>query len=402
MVKTALPLPASIATAEAALALYDLARTTGAASCYEAAAHALARALQREKAKGAAFGRPGVVSPVLGAPCEPVAVAAPKKRSAKVQQRDDDLTALFARPSRAKAGTGSFWCVWDDGTATRVSGVIFHAARPETRWAAAFQAADALRRLRARHDYARQLETMADCTVRSLQARTSCGIMVDSPEWQRLAAVRPMAALASIHDELDGQVFTPPAGGRFGAGDAGAASLLEAALVPARLFWRRAEIVTQGGHVARGRDHSAGVSYLMSDGEAVRVADGDSEFLAARRGQVRAALEEQDKLTARPALKATASGANRASPNLHDLDGAAVVMDADLIALRIEAADRNERGALEHFARIAKPWVATSEGQPIRYTLARLAGSKAFRLTASDGACVTWDAQHVAALRMAA
>lgn len=63
--KTLTVRPAGIVTPEAALALYDLATTSGAASAYEAAAHALAKALQRQKALSVAMSRPAPVAPLL-------------------------------------------------------------------------------------------------------------------------------------------------------------------------------------------------------------------------------------------------------------------------------------------------------------------------------------------------
>lgn len=368
---------------EAALALYDLAVTSGAASAYEAAAHALARALQRQKAIAAAKARPTVAQP-LGAPCEPVAVKPARKASRRAAEADDALTALFTTP-RSKAATGSFWVVWSDGTATRVSGVVYNATKPQTRWAAALKAADQLRRMRARHAYAAQLVEMAAGDVPALKVRTSGGIMVDSAEWQRLAAVRPMAALAAIFDETSEEMFTPPEAGRYGAGDAEEARALEARLVPARLFWRRAEVERQGGRIFRGHAPGAMIVYERPDSVKLRMADMDAPALASMRASARDAFES---LTPPKVLEFANVGAETPE-SFFDLDGRAVVIDP---AATSSDGDRQ----------FAMAWGAASGGRLIRYTFKRLPGGREFRLTATDGRCVNVAGQRAKLLRLAA
>lgn len=369
---------------EAALALYDLAVTSGAASAYEAAAHALARALQRQKAISAAKPRLTVVAS-LGAPCEPVAVRPARKAARRATEATEDaLTALFTTP-RSKAATGSFWVVWTDGTATRVSGVVFNATKPQTRWAAALKAADQLRRMRARHAYAVQLAEMAAGDVPALKVRTSAGVMVDSAEWQRLAAVRPMAALAAIFDETSEEMFTPPEGRCYGAGDAEEARALEARLVPARLFWRRAEIERQGGRIFRGHAPGAMIVYERPDSVKLRMADMDAPALASMRASARDAFES---VIPPKALEFADVGAE-APESFFDLDGRTVVIDPT-------ASDSDGD------RQFAMAWGAVPGGRLIRYTFKRLPGGREFRLTATDGRCVNVSGQRAKLLRLAA
>lgn len=383
--KTLAPLrPAGIVTAEAALALYDLAVTSGAASAYEAAAHALAKALQRQKALSVAMSRPAPVAP-LGAPCEPPKVKPARKVSARAAKAaDEDLTALFSTP-RNKAATGSFWVVWEDGTATRVSGVVYNSAKPLTRWAAALRAADQLRRMRARHAYAAQLAEMADGDVPALKVRTTGGIMVDSPDWQRLAQVRPMAALAAIYDETSGEMFNAPAAGRYGVGDIAEASALEARLVPPRLFWRRAEIERQGGRLFRARPSGVMIVYEQGNSGELRMADLEPAALASMRSNAREAFcDDQEP----PPLDTAALGAAPPASFL-EIDGRAVVID------RTAARDQDN----QHFV---NRWASNAAGDLIRWTFKRLPGGREFRLTASDGRCVNVDGRRAKLLRMAA
>jgi hypothetical protein len=390
--------PLGATSPQAALALYDLARTSGAASAYEAAAHALARALQRQIIIGATLRPSAPLSAALGAPSEQAAPVAAKKRTARAERVEDDLAALFSRPPRNKAATGAFWCVWADGTATRVCGVVYHGGKPQTRWAAALAAGDTLRRLRARHEYARQLEAMAGVELRAMQVRTSCGVMADSPDWQHLARVRPMAALLAIYDENTGETFTPPPGGRYGAGDANEAANLEARIVPPRLFWREAEISAQGGRIFRGRAHSPGIAYEMDGSGHLRVADGACDFLASRRAAAVAAFELPPVIVA----KATAVPGATAPTNMHDLDGAAVVFDLAGIVAAFERASTEAKHKARALLLLVERHATAPEGGLVRYTARRLAGGFAFRLTASDGTCVTLDAPRAVALRLAA
>lgn len=444
--------PLGAATPEAALALYDLARTSGASSAYEAAAHALARALQRQVILGATLRRPAPLSAPMGAPSEPMAKAPSKARVARLKQVEDDLAAIFARPSRANAATGSFWCVWSDGTATRVCGVVYHAGKPKTRWSAALRAGDTLRRLRARHAYALQLHAMAGGQSAALQVRTSCGVMVDSPDWQRLAMVRPMPGLAAIFDECSGETFTPPPGDHYGAGNAEEAAALEAKLVPPRLFWRVAEISAQGGQIFGAKQNGAGIAYQVASDGPLLVADGGPAVLTAWRADAREAFA----LAMEPAPKATAQAGERPPQHLSDLDGLAVVIAAPSLsaavadalaawndarapletlrevmqetreaaqranatpddarayeeanaafsaALSIEKAAERRIVAARDMGGAVQRFATNEAGDLIRWTARRLAGGKAFRLTASDGACVTFDAERVKALRLAA
>lgn len=382
--KTLTVRPAGIVTAEAALALYDLAMTSGAASAYEAAAHALAKALQRQKALSVTMSRPAPVAP-LGAPCEPPQAKPARKVSARAAKAaDDDLTVLFTAP-RNKAATGSFWVVWEDGTATRVSGVVYNSTKPQTRWAAALRAADQLRRMRARHAYAAQLAEMAAGDVPALKVHTSGGVMVDSADWQRLAMIRPMAALSAIYDETSGDMFNAPAGGRYGAGDVAEAAALEARLVPARLFWRRAEIERQGGRIFRGRASGSMIVYERGDSVKLRMADLEPAALASMKASAREAFSDEH---AAPTLDTSTPGAPPPS-SFFDLDGRAVVID------RTAADDMDGQ-------QFANRWAANAAGQLIRWTFKRLPGGREFRLTASDGRCVNVAGHRAQLLRMAA
>ncbi|KQV66667.1 hypothetical protein [Caulobacter sp. Root343] len=375
--------PGAVITAEAALALYDLAATSGAASAYEAAAHALAKALQRQKALSASMSRPAAVAP-LGAPCEPAPAKPVRKAAARaIKAADDALTAIFTAP-RSKAAAGSFWVVWNDGSATRVSGVVYNATKPQTRWAAALRAADQLRRTRARDAYAVQLAEMAADEVPALRVHTSAGVMVDSPDWQRLTAIRPMAALAAIFDEASEEMFTPPAGGDYGAGDAAEARALEARLVPPRLFWRSAEVRAQGGRIFRGRSPGAMIVYERAGSVKLRLADMDTAALASMRSGAREAFS--DSLP--PPVLETADLGDVPPASFFELDGAAVVIDS--------AAAANDGDK-----RFAACWAGAAAGKLIRWTFKRLPGGREFRLTATDGRCVNVDGQRASLLRLA-
>lgn len=376
--------PGGAVTAEAALALYDLAVTSGAASAYEAAAHALAKALQRQKALSLALGRPAPAAP-LGAPCEPALAAPRRKASAKAAKvADDDLTALFTAP-RNKAVTGSFWVVWADGSATHVSGVVYNGAKAQTRWAAALRAADQLRRLRARHAYALELEAMAAGAVPGLKVRTSADVMVDSPDWQRLTAVRPMAALAAIYDGTSAEMFTPPDGRDYAAGDLIEARALEARLVPPRLFWRKTEIKRQGGFIYDRKGDGASIVYELPNRQNLLMADMSPHALRSMRASAQEAFSDSQETP--PVVTADPGAAPPAS--FFDLDGRAVVIDP-------EAADTK---SLSYWV---ANWATDSAGKLIRWTFKRLPGGREFRLTRSDGRCVNVDGGKAKLLRLAA
>lgn len=233
--------PAAFANADAALTLYSLARTSGAPAAYEQAAHALAAALEAERAVSRAFRRPAPLAsirPVDQSDPAPQSAPLPKAKSARKASPGDDLAERLTRPPRAKVAVSAFVCRWEDGSETRVSAVVYHAGKPATRWAAAFQAADRLRRLR----HARYLENtkwsasgLPDHAwyAEGRFAQGPCGVDLHSQAWHRLVRALPMPALVAIIDEVSGETFSAAAGSAYGAGDPNeVATQLEAILHP--------------------------------------------------------------------------------------------------------------------------------------------------------------------------
>ncbi len=240
--------------ANAALRMYDIARTAGAPAAYEAAAHALAGALQaavvasrldRPPEQRRAAHAPEIAAMVDAGRYTPEAAAyelatrpaklprTPKARSAPA---GEDLAAKLPRPPRNKLASGAFTVTWADGSETFVSAVTWHSGKPATRWAAAFQAADRLRRLRSRAAYAADLEAGADGVAR--WHADSSGLRRETPAFQELVTCRPLPPLAGISEDAGGETFTPAAGSAFGAGDAERARLLEASICEPRAPWR--------------------------------------------------------------------------------------------------------------------------------------------------------------------
>lgn len=254
--------PATVTTPEAALALYDLATTCGAAAAYEAAAHALARALRRQVALAAALPRGQAATPValaqaapLGAPCEPVK-APPVKRRAKGADKaePDTLAEPFTTPKKT-AAVGSFWVVWADGAATHVSGVVYNSARPATRWAAALRAADNLRRLRNRRALRAELASMAHGAPVAADVVGAAYIRQESAAFLALAQVCPLPPLLAIYDETSAEMFEPPHGRPYGSGDIAKAWQAAASMVPPRACW--IDEARDAGFLARRRRDAA-------------------------------------------------------------------------------------------------------------------------------------------------
>lgn len=117
--------------------------------------------------------------------------------------RKPKVSAMDALRAPVKIGRkakhwGEFVIAWEDGTQTLVRGVIYD--RPADRWAAAFQAADRLRRLRARHGW----EGEAGAPGRWWRPM---GVRVETPLWWAYVAARPMPGLLSILAD-DGETYS--------------------------------------------------------------------------------------------------------------------------------------------------------------------------------------------------
>ena len=96
---------------------------------------------------------------------------------------------------RKRAQAGAFVVTWADGSSTRVSGVTW--SKDGDQWAAAYQAANRLRRMRARHTL------IADAWAYMVVG--ACGISQLGPDyWAHLAAI-PMAGPVRI--ELEGSTL---------------------------------------------------------------------------------------------------------------------------------------------------------------------------------------------------
>ncbi len=149
------------------------------------------------------------------------AASGPARRARKPKPDGLDLAAPSGAVPKTKRIVGAFVCRWADGSETRVSGVIYHAAKPELRWASAFQAADRLRRMRAGSALGRAERFIGR------YVEGPCGVLHNSAEWLALERARPMAELAEmILCENSADVHQPT--GVYGAGDAAEAERLEA------------------------------------------------------------------------------------------------------------------------------------------------------------------------------
>lgn len=160
MLQTTIGQPAAISPAKA-LAAYDQAVAGG--CTFEQAAHMLACALRKPK------------------------------RSAAV-----DINAAVKIGRKAKHW-GEFIVTWADGSDTLVRGVIYD--RPQDKWAAAFQAADRLRRQRARH--AAWVEIGAPPRWTTGPNR----VEIQTPAYEEYVRTRPLPAAVSILAD-DGETFS--------------------------------------------------------------------------------------------------------------------------------------------------------------------------------------------------
>lgn len=343
--------------ANRALTLYSIARTAGAPAAYEAAAHALAAALQaavvasrldRPPEQRRAAHAPEIAAMVAVSGYAPEAAAyeiatrraklprTPKARSAPA---GEDLAATLPRPPRNKLASGAFTVTWADGSETFVSAVTWHSGKPATRWAAAFQAADRLRRLRSRAAYAADLEAGADGVAR--WHADSSGLQRETPAFQELVTCRPLPPLVGISEDVGGETFTPAAGSAFGGGDAERARLLEASICEPRAPWRFNSWQGVEGAIplpgARGDlywKRPAALADEMRDRPATHWATGWPPIwreVMRRDAMAAFAVAPADLQTAAP-------GENLAGLHTVDLDSARVVID--LAAARAKASAR--------------------------------------------------------------
>ncbi len=365
-----------------ALALYDLATATRVGIVAEIAAHALAGALRRALADLEALqAAPAVSAPIVQPEAPPVPAPRPRARKAAPAAKIFDLAAPLADPPRARTATGAFHCVWADGTATFVSAVPWHGAKAETRWAAAFQVANRLRRSRARDSYAESLTT-AQSAVSGRYVMGPMGVRRESAEWLELIAVRPMPALLAIVEETTGAIYEPE--GVFGAGDADRARHLESQLV--------SPIIP--GATAGRTTHRA-------------------ILLQAQEASARDVFRHEPE----PAPLVTAeAGAPVGAVNMDDLQGAGVVINLEAADQRAEAlriayarvkAEEGDNSAntrdAAHALTIFRGGLAAlrqaAGGESLtRYTFARGTGGQTFTLTDSRGHLIRFGAQSMAAL----
>jgi antirestriction protein ArdC len=153
---------------------------------------------------------------MVAAYVEPVAPAPAPTKPAKRQQRVSSpvvvpmsprkpqpvyataVAAELTKPVRLNKRSnkyGQFLVHWADGTQTRVRGALW--VKDSEKWAGAYQAADRLRRLRARHTM-QGLENKSEW-----MAFGACGIVqLSGSYWDRVRAY-PMAAPVLIQYELD-------------------------------------------------------------------------------------------------------------------------------------------------------------------------------------------------------
>lgn len=391
------PPPARLATVGAlkARALYTLARTTGAGVAYEAAAHALAGALEAaEAALGAAQAAAKALDTLQG--------DKPPRAKRKAATAGDaceplDLAAALRSPPKSKARVGAFHCIWADGSCTFVSGVLYHGDKPDSRWGAAFQAADRLRRIRARREYAASLNTPWSA-LGDTEIVGAAGVRQLAPAWLELLQVRPMPALAEIVDEA-GECFAPA--GAFGAGDEARARELEAALVTPCNPHQAAILRREGHHPSQAAD---GLAVYRSERQFAAFPTGWTPM----RRQVRQleALEAfaptTDEETAEaPRGPATAEAGAPISPaSLHDVDGAEVVINRDLVAAHIEMQRRGELDIRDSLWPLHGA-AGDEGGALVAYRLRRGTGGFTFTLTDTTGRQVRFGADRLPYLAQA-
>lgn len=369
-----------------ALALYDLAAATGVAIVAEIAAHALAGALRRALADLDGL-KAAAPAPQAEAPTAPPAAPAPRRRAraAKPAAKGEDLAAPLADPPKAKTATGAFHCVWADGSTTFVSAVPWHASKPETRWAAAFQTADRLRRSRSRDAFAESLTT-AQSAVSGRYVTGLMGVRRESPEWLELVCIRPMPALLAIVEETTGATYEPA--GIFGAGDAARARELESQLVSPVQAGERPEAVAHRVILRQVREAQAREAFAV-------------------------------EATTAPQETAEA-GASVGAASMWDLEGVAVVIDlaaADRHAEFLRAAyarakaeggdesanSRDAFAAVRLFRDSTDALRRAAGGESlVRFTFARGTGGRTFTLTDSNGRPVRFGAHALPALAYAA
>lgn len=188
--------------AASALGLYAFANASGAPEAHRAASHALAGALEA----------------LMLAQAEVQAVrrhmVARTPRKAKEAAVMDLSRPLKVAPRNRT--TGAFTVRFADGSATFVSGVVSDARDPATKWIAAAQAADRLRRIRDRRAYLAELvQDGAPAGLWTINA----GIRQETPAFWRGLFSRPLAALASLTDEDTGETFDAASAALFGLGD---------------------------------------------------------------------------------------------------------------------------------------------------------------------------------------
>lgn len=364
-----------------ALALYELATATRVGIVAEIAGHALAGALCRALADlDALQAAPPVSAPIAQADAPTAPAPRARARKAAPAAKVLDLAAPLADPPRARTATGAFHCVWADGSATFVSAVPWHAAKAETRWAAAFQAADRLRRSRARDSYADSLTT-TQSAVSGRYVMGPMGVRRESPQWLELIALRPMPALLAIVEESTGAAYEPV--GAFGGGDLERARHLESQLVSP---------IIPGATIGRTTNRAI--------------------LLQAQEASARDAFRYEPEPA--PLMTATA-GASVGAVTMDDLQGAAVVINLEAAAaeearlleafksLRARGASgRNIHAASvvhQQFRESVAALRRVAGGESLtRYTFARGTGGRTFTLTDSNGHPIRFGAQAMAAL----
>lgn len=345
----------SIVTAETALAAYQVACATNVPRAFETAAHALASALRAERARRLAPRPPHGSRPrlaVVNPEAQSAPAAAPAKPKGKSAPRALDLDAPVNVPRRS-AAVGVFHALWADGTVTRVSCVSWSAAKPQTRWARAYQAANRLRRNRQGRELERDLSTTAMISGR--WARGAGGMRVTSPDWIAYLAAAPMAPLAAIYCETTGETFDAPEGSAFGAGDRETALALESRMCTPRLPWAEPEARRCGGAWVE-TDAQVGTLYLINRPGMIRpgtahVSPWCEPHRRLRRSECLAAFEEAEAL-ARPIepRREPVLGGPCDGRDLAQLAGAQVAVDRELakaLALAAEAAADRGRDKAE-------------------------------------------------------
>lgn len=204
------------------LALYSLANSTGAPDAHRAASHALAGAL------AALMQAQAEVQAVRAS--MPGATTARKARKAAEKDSRMDLARPLKVTPRNRT-TGAYTARFADGSETFVSGVVSDVRDPATRWIAAAQAADRLRRMRERRAYLAEL--LQDGAPAGLWA-VGAGIRQETPAFWRGLFSRPLAPLASLTCADTGETFDATTAHPFGAGDPD--ELAKAAATMARPF----------------------------------------------------------------------------------------------------------------------------------------------------------------------